>query len=247
MPDTTWNTQTIAIANPYVNYLGACQDMDGDGDLDVLSSPNPDNWIVYYKNPDWEETLIHTQGDLFSYITVAGDVDGDGDLDVPYGGSGYATQALGWAENPGPSGDWTAHDITPLVDYQQIPTGLADIDGDEDSDLVALEFFPNLGTGAAIWVENPILSNAHTLPPIPANAVLSASPNPFSGSTIIQYQLLEPGEIELALFSRSGEKLRVLDEGEKAIGEYTTPLGGIPPGLSLNGKQSFLKLVHINN
>jgi hypothetical protein len=60
-------------------------DLDGDGDLDVLSASFNDDKIAWYKNDGnggfTEQTAISTSADI-AYSVYAADLDGDGDLDV---------------------------------------------------------------------------------------------------------------------------------------------------------------------
>ena len=66
-------------------------DIDGDGDLDVLSASLGDDTIAFYRNGDgvsgdgdgsaWTETEITTGADGAQSVYAA-DIDGDGDLDV---------------------------------------------------------------------------------------------------------------------------------------------------------------------
>ena len=89
-------------------------DVDGDGDIDVLSASSGDDKIAWYENDGSESFTAHTittsayQG--FSVFAI--DVDGDGDVDVLSAGSTYsAAGKIAWYENDG-SQSFTAHTIT---------------------------------------------------------------------------------------------------------------------------------------
>ena len=61
-------------------------DMDGDGDLDIVSAASGDDTIAWYENdgaanPSWSVANIDTNADGARDIHVA-DLDGDGDLDI---------------------------------------------------------------------------------------------------------------------------------------------------------------------
>ena len=76
-------------------------DVDGDGDLDVLSASNFDNKIAWYENDGLqsftEHTISNNAGGASSLFVE--DVDGDGDLDVLSASS--TDDKIAWYENVG--------------------------------------------------------------------------------------------------------------------------------------------------
>jgi uncharacterized protein (DUF1501 family) len=57
---------------------------------------------------------------------------------------------------------------------------------------------------------------------VPERYVLQQNyPNPFNPSTTIRYELPRPGSVLLEVFNASGERVAVLDEGEREAGVYT--------------------------
>ena len=81
-------------------------DLDGDGDLDVLSASVLDAKVAWYENRAGggdifgPRNVIALVDDPESII--AADIDGDGDNDVVYGGTGFDTAVdLGWFETLG--------------------------------------------------------------------------------------------------------------------------------------------------
>ena len=59
-------------------------DVDGDGDMDVLSASSGDDKIAWYENDGSESFTEHTVTTSAdgAYSVYAADVDGDGDMDV---------------------------------------------------------------------------------------------------------------------------------------------------------------------
>ncbi|SVA57422.1 uncharacterized protein METZ01_LOCUS110276, partial [marine metagenome] len=85
-------------------------DMDGDGDMDVLSASQYDDKIAWYENDgsgSFTEHAISTSADAARSVYAA-DVDGDGDMDVL--SSSYADDKIAWYENDG-SESFTEHAI----------------------------------------------------------------------------------------------------------------------------------------
>ena len=82
-PTFTAHTVTSAADGAWSSYA---IDMDGDGDIDVLSASIWDDKVAWYENdgaatPGWTEHVITTNADGVRTV-VAGDLDGDGDIDV---------------------------------------------------------------------------------------------------------------------------------------------------------------------
>ena len=83
--DPSWTAANIATsANGATDVHVA--DMDGDGDLDIVSASANDDTIAWYENdgasdPSWSAADIATSADGAYDVHVA-DMDGDGDLDI---------------------------------------------------------------------------------------------------------------------------------------------------------------------
>ncbi|MCP4406749.1 MAG: hypothetical protein GY807_03145, partial [Gammaproteobacteria bacterium] len=88
-------------------------DMDGDGDMDVLSASSNDGEIVWYENDGSENFTAHTITTISAtpesaYSVQVADLDGDGDMDVF--SASYADDEIAWYENDG-SENFTTHVI----------------------------------------------------------------------------------------------------------------------------------------
>ena len=121
-------------------------DIDGDNDVDVVSCTEDYGLVCWYENMDgsggsWSSHQVVWSG--ARYLDPA-DVDDDGDTDIFYATSG----SVGWRANDGDGLTWTNHSVGSASDATSICS--ADIDGDDDIDLVATM----ASSGAVTWWSN---------------------------------------------------------------------------------------------
>ncbi len=162
---------SVTIANPIVSTgvfaapldvtLGAtgadsvfAADIDGDGDMDLLSASTDDDKIAWYENDGtplnggWANHTISLAANAAEAV-FAIDLDGDGDLDVI--SASRFDDKIAWYENDGTPavGAWTEHSISTAVDSAN-SLFAADLDGDGDIDVLA-----TAATGSSVfWFEN---------------------------------------------------------------------------------------------
>lgn len=114
-------------------------DLDGDGDLDVLSTSISDNKLVWYENKDGlgaysNERLIHNNENQ-SYFAKASDLDSDGDNDVVL--ISFSGSRILWFENLNGIGLFSS----PKIVSSNAPAGsnidLSDINNDGNVDIIA--------------------------------------------------------------------------------------------------------------
>ncbi len=176
--------------------LVSVADMDGDGDIDVLSASFDDDTIAWHENDGtpavgpWPEHSITTIADNPTSLFPA-DIDGDGDTDVV--AASNLAFVVSWYENDGTPavGAWTERPITP-TDSGAVSSvdkvSAADMDNDGDVDILAVS-----GAGAAFaWYENdgtPSVGAWTAYPIANSVAVIFATdvdrdgdPDPLSGS-----------------------------------------------------------------
>ena len=146
-------------------------DLDGDGDLDVLSGADS---VWWHENVDgsgtsWGAATVQGAGVLPGGTAVS-DLDGDADLDVLTIDNSNGN--LSWVENTAGDGSaWSGHTI-PHVGSEGSSVQAADIDGDGDQDVVStmtsgrVSWHENLG---ASWAEHAIDSHTFNFDSIPVD------------------------------------------------------------------------------
>ncbi|MCC6493971.1 MAG: VCBS repeat-containing protein [Pirellulales bacterium] len=136
-PVTTEGDQTFSV------YAA---DVDGDGDMDVLSASLGDDEIAWMENDGHGAFTRHVIDNtaMGARSVFAADVDGDGDMDVLAASETDTT--IAWYENDG-NESFTARTITTQANGAKSVLA-ADMDGDGDLDAVAAH-----GTRIA-WYEN---------------------------------------------------------------------------------------------
>ena len=131
-------------------------DVDGDGDLDVVvaAAASATGNVSWYENRLDEATRDFGPpsviGNNYSaQQVVATDLDADGDVDVAVAVY-FESDKVAWYENraPGDGSFWTVHEISRAPDPGAWSIFAADVDGDDDVDLVAGD------DSGAVWYEN---------------------------------------------------------------------------------------------
>ena len=144
----------------------ASEDIDGDGDMDVIGAARESDEITWWENIDgegtiWDEHVIHGSFNGAKCVAAA-DIDGDGNMDV-LGTAGYASDVTWWRNNNGLGTSWTKYVIDSLFFGDWICS--ADINGDGYEDVLAtggkgtsyvVYWWENTdGTGTS-WVEHSV-------------------------------------------------------------------------------------------
>lgn len=147
----------ISLSTANVDDVHAA-DLDGDGDMDIISASSGDEKIAWYANEGMNgfgtQRIIATQtaNGGFSLDIDAVDMDGDGDIDVL---AALSTDGkLAWYRNDG-LGDFGPEEIISTGAYTSGSVHVADLDGDGDPDVVygsyqfyqRVAWFANDGSG----------------------------------------------------------------------------------------------------
>jgi len=116
------------------------EDLDGDGDMDVLSAVFGDDIIAWYENTDglgnFGTENIMTSNALAAKVVFASDLDNDGDIDVLSASEG--DNKIAWYENTDGLGTFsTAQLITNNVESNR-GVYAADLDNDGDMDVLSV-------------------------------------------------------------------------------------------------------------
>ncbi len=122
-------------------------DVDGDGDLDVLST-SANGEVAWYENDGFQNFTAHTISTtaVDSGSVLAADMDGDGDMDVLI--SWFSADKIVWYENNG-SQVFTPRTISTAADGAS-SVFAADVDGDGDLDVLS----SSLNDNKVAWYEN---------------------------------------------------------------------------------------------
>lgn len=135
-------------------------DIDGDGDLDVLTGSQ---WLRN-DGANWTPFTLHNPTSGEPDRNILADIDNDGDLDAVIGYGHDSEHKLAWYEQPAEATDlWTEHLIANLFKPQSVDVG--DLDGDGDLDIVVGEHNTQDGTLSRLFVYENVDGNGATWQP----------------------------------------------------------------------------------
>jgi predicted RNA methylase len=183
-------------------------DLDGDTDIDVLSTSNFDHKVAWYENDGSQNFTTHTitTAANAAWDVYTADVDGDTDIDILSASAG--DNKINWYENDG-SQNFTTHTIaTDALHASQVYA--VDMDGDVDIDVLA----PSRYSNRVYWYENLIATGieyAGNISSIPDQLALYQNfPNPFNPSTKIEYSVPQNTHVEIVIYNVIGQVIKTL-------------------------------------
>jgi len=212
----SFGSQQIISIDAITAWSVFAADLDGDGDIDVISASIGEDKIAWYENLDglgsFGSQQIIGENLVDAVIVYAVDIDNDGDIDVV--AAADDDDKMVWYENLDGQGSFGPEQIiTTSVDR---PTDIysADLDGDGDMDLLSASFLDN----RIAWYKNhyPVLSlneNAFLdflVYPIPTTGNL----NIYSNFDIVQIEIYnEIGQLVLSNSNQSTIDVSSLSKG----------------------------------
>ena len=142
--------QIISTAVDWVQSVYAT-DLDGDGDLDVLSASYNDDKIAWYPNSGagtFGSQQVISSNANGAYSVYAADLDRDGDLDVL--SASFFDHNIAWYKNTDGSGTFGMEQVISTAMSGTTDVHAEDIDGDGDLDVVSASYWD----GKVAWYEN---------------------------------------------------------------------------------------------
>ena len=143
----------ITAAADYARSVYAA-DVDGDGDLDVLSASMRDHKIAWYENTDGAGTFgpqqVITSAVASPRSVYAADLDGDGDPDVLSAwGPVEDNWKIAWFENSDGAGSFGKQQVISTSASEPTSVSAVDLDDDGDLDVLATGYVSTVS-----WYEN---------------------------------------------------------------------------------------------
>ena len=164
---TSWTEHTVD-----GSFEGAkcvySEDMDGDGDMDILGAAFNTDDITWWENEDGSGTswTEHTVDGGFdgAFSVHSEDIDGDGDMDI-LGAAFYADDITWWENENGIGTEWTEHLIDGYYDAA-FDVYSEDIDGDGDMDALGaardaddITWWENVNGSGTSWIKHTVDGN----------------------------------------------------------------------------------------
>ncbi len=223
-------------------------DVEGDGPLEAFWPQT--NGVLYYLDNVTDVSAL-TGADFVRigrYSSTArggdiGDIDGNGQFDIVAAGSTDEIVARMEYDGVGNPADSTSYEWSIIMDSQggssdrYYPLRIADdLDQDGRNEVVLTNLFASEAGQPMILIVEFAGSVAVEQPSEIGGYVLSQNyPNPFSGSSLVTFEVPSPSDVRLEVFNMMGRRVAVLADGLYSAGphEATFDSGDLPNGLYL--------------
>lgn len=142
-----------------IGYAVLCEDVDGDGDTDVVALS--ETRVTWWSNPDWDKHVIldgETEAD--NVAIAAHDITGDGRIDFAIGAAWRPSDTEGggtlqWIERrEEPQAEWALHPLGNEPTTHRMRW--ADTDGDDRKELIVAPLHGRGTSGPQHWVGNGV-------------------------------------------------------------------------------------------
>ncbi|SRX52759.1 FG-GAP-like repeat-containing protein [Aequorivita sp. CIP111184] len=188
-------------------------DLDGDGDLDVLSASQSDNTIAWYENTNGlgafgGKNVISSNADTAKSV-YATDIDGDGDMDVL--SASFNDDKVAWYENVDGLGNFGSENIITTSANGAQSVYAADLDGDGDMDVLSASF----NDYKINWYENTDGQGFFGLP-----RVIVGTPNDFK-TCVFSADFDGDGDMDVLSSSWQGSKRIAWYENTDGQGNFS--------------------------
>ena len=179
-------------------------DLDGDNDMDIVTSAYLGDRISWYKNINGtaefelaQEVSNTVDGAISIFIA---DIDGDNDIlaALPEG------DKVVWYENRDAKGSFSNQSIISTNAQFAHCVYSADIDGDNDFDILSASW----GDHKIAWFRNELISVGIDRTMVPQNQYLKTYPNPFNVETFISLTIPLDHLVDVGIYITLGEKVK---------------------------------------
>lgn len=207
-----FTAQVISSNADFANTIFAA-DVDGDGDIDVLSASLFDSKIAWYENdgaspPTFTERMVSNSADGASSVYAA-DMDSDGDMDVLTAKGGKFR--IAWYENDGATPPAFTERMISTSSDGAVSVFATDMDGDGDSDVLSA----SLADDTVAWYENDGGS-----PPAFTEQVISTTAD--GAMSVIASDVDDDGDIDVVSASTFDHMIAWYDNDGQSPPSFTT-------------------------
>jgi len=214
-------------------------DIDADGDLDIFFSnvafrPGKDRQNRLYINDGRGFFTDETAGrfPIDNESTVDGkfaDIDNDGDLDLMEVNFPVKPVKVFLNDGEGSFTEGSAAIFSAVPSVQGLGLEFADLNGDSLLDL----YICNRGQRDRLFFRASLAPSGTPKGEKKKAELLRSSPNPFTGSTVIDYYLRRRGEVAIAIHNVTGREVAhlLMEHQEAGAHSLAWNAGSAPPGL----------------